>query len=156
MKKGFYKETKHYTIYALLSKVEDDYLYVGKTTNARVSAVYSWHICGHCAATDCYFSKEERPDLHILDEGNMTGAQAYQTVVAWVNVFQKAGYVLINHEGTLAHAELPNEETRLIIQSIISEPLDDVLKRTYVARPVEADRKNRSLPMQIMKMKQYK
>lgn len=141
MKNEFYNKNKYYTIYALRLQAEDDYIYVGKTTNPRMSAVYSWHLCGHCAATDCYFSKEERPELHILSEGNMTGAQAYQQVVAWVNVFQSAGYALINHEGTLAHAESPSEETLSIIQSFSNEPVDDILKRSYVVRPVDADRK---------------
>lgn len=141
MRKDFYTIPKYYTIYALLLEAECNYIYIGKTTNLRISAVYSWHVCGHCSATNCYFSKEERPELHILNEGTMSGAQAYQRVVAWVNVLQSAGYALINHEGTLAHAESPSEETLSIIQSLSNEPVDDILKRIYVVRPVDADRK---------------
>ena len=142
MQTRFYTEEKGYTIYALRLTAEEDFVYVGKTTSRRISAIFSWHLCGNCAATDGYFSKEERPELYILREGSYTGAQAYKQVLAWVYVFQKEGYAVINHEKTLEQAENPNDETQFIIDTICREPLAEVLSRTHVARPVDADKKD--------------
>lgn len=141
-----YSKKKLFRFYCLILYEDGtNYLYVGKTTGLRMSAVYSRHIRGHVAATDCYF-EDEKPQFHILSEHILTTAEAYKYVVAYVCLFQAHGYVCINHTGTLAHAEQPNPETLTIIRVLESEPVEVLLERTLVERPADADHKPPSAP----------
>lgn len=137
-----YTVQKRFRFYCLILREEGaNYIYVGKTTGLRMSAEYSRHICGRVAATVDFFDGEEKPQLHILSECTATTAEAYKIVVAYVRLFVDAGYICINHEGTMAHAEQPKEKTLAIIRSLESEPIEDLLSRTYIAKPADADRK---------------
>ena len=95
-------EIRQFRIFALvLGKA----LFVGKTTSPRISAVYSRHRCGSVAATRGILDQAERPTLHILEQVECTGAEAYRHVLAWIHLFQQAGYSSINHEATVASSE---------------------------------------------------
>lgn len=140
-KKRFYEEEKIFTVYALHISEEEEYVFVGKTRSPRISAIYSEHICGKRASTAAYFDKEDRPNLYVLETLWTTEDEAYKHVVAWVKVFQDNGYVCINHEGTLRHAEGILPETLEMVRNITRAPLKSILKERYVEHPKDADRK---------------
>ena len=142
------KTRKHYTVnksfrFYCLTMCDEygNYVYVGKTTAMRISSLYSKHIRGNISATESYFDDENRPQLHILNELTLTTAAAYKYVVAYVHLFQKSHFICINHSATLEHANEPKPETLAIIQSLEIEPIEDLLRRTLVENPSDADRK---------------
>ena len=105
MQQAFYNEKKHMTIYALVNRAEGPYVYVGKTSSPRISAVYSHHRCGDIAATSGYCDLPEKvPELYILERIWATGAVAYRHTLAWLRYFLDEGYYAVNHEGTELHA----------------------------------------------------
>ena len=125
-----------------MKKDNTNYIFIGKTTCRRLSAVYSNHINGRISATASYFDTDNRPSIHILSEHSLTTAEAYKYTLAYIYLFQLAGYFCINHEGTLNHAQNPKPETLAIIQSLESEPVEDLLRKTLIPRAADADRKS--------------
>lgn len=141
MNRENYTQEKHYTIYALILYAEENFVYIGKTTSPRISAVYSRHICGGVAATDGYLNTGEAPKLYILEQLQATNAAAYKHIVAWTHIFQQNGYAAINHDATLEQSFHLLPETQAIVDSHSAEPLAAILTRTYIPRPADANRK---------------
>lgn len=140
MQKAFYTEEKRMTIYALVNRVEGPYVYVGKTSSPRISAVYSHHRCGDIAATSGYCDlPEEVPELYILERIWATGAVAYRHTLAWLRYFLDEGYYAVNHEGTELQARTLQAETEEIYMEIRKKPLKTILNQTYIARPADAN-----------------
>lgn len=140
MQQAFYNEKKHMTIYALVNRAEGPYVYVGKTSSPRISAVYSHHRCGDIAATSGYCDlPEEVPELYILERIWATGAVAYRHTLAWLRYFLDEGYYAVNHEGTELHARTLQTETEAIYLEIRKKPLKTILDQTYIARPADAN-----------------
>lgn len=117
------------------------YVYVGKTSAVHFSKVYWRHINGKIEATESYFDAENKPCAHMLSEHTLTTADAYKHIIAYVHLFQKAGYFCLNYNGTLHHAAHPMPETLEIIHALEREPLDDLLARTKLKKHTDADRK---------------
>ena len=135
-------EPKKFKIYALTQKSDDNYAYIGKTSGTRLSAAFSHHVCGRIEATAGFFDKDEyRPQLYLLEEGVFTTSDAYRRVVAWAHIFRKNGFFLLNHAGTVRHAKNLSYATEQIVGELEREPLECVLHRTLVSRPVDADDK---------------
>ena len=96
-------EIRQFRIFALVLGEE---IFVGKTTSPRISAVYSRHRCGTVAATRGILDQGERPALHILEQLECTGADAYRHVLAWIHLFEQAGFCSINHVATAVSSDL--------------------------------------------------
>lgn len=144
-------EIRPYRIYALV--LGEDF-FIGKTASPRISAVYSRHRCGNVAATQETMDQEQPPALHILEELSCTGAEAYQHILAWICRFEEAGYCTINHTGTAIASETLYPSTDALFQKLMQEPMDQILARTHVERPVDADRKPaRKLPLPLRQEK---
>lgn len=143
MKNSFYGDPHPCCIYLLLLDMNDEepYYYVGKSFSCSVSKVYSRHLHGGFASTKDIFSVDSRPNLYILQDRLLTGADAYRFIVAYHRFFeeQKLGESL-NYDGTMWQAEFMKPETEKIYREISQESLPELLRRTYVARAVDADR----------------
>lgn len=131
-------EIRPFRIFALV--LECDF-FIGKTASPRISAVYSRHRCGNVAATRGTMDLEQPPALYILEELNCTGAEAYQHVLAWLCRFEEAGYCTVNHTGTAIASENLYPLTEAVFQKLMQEPMDQILARTYIPRPSDANRK---------------
>lgn len=134
----FHTEIRPYRIYALV--LEGDF-FIGKTASPRISAVYSRHRCGTVAATRETMDQEQPPALYILEELNCTGADAYKHVLAWICRFEEAGYCNINHVGTAIASETLYPAAKAIFQKLMQEPMDQILARSHIPRPSDANRK---------------
>lgn len=139
MDQKHYTQIKQYRIYALLMRAEENYVYVGKTTARRMSAVYSRHRTGSVKATACYFDQEEPPELYLLETCNVTGSEVYRRVVAWCHVFLQAGYVSINHDRTILQAQDMQPETKVIAGCLGQKPLEEILRKSYLERLSDGD-----------------
>lgn len=133
MDQKHYTQIRQYRIYALLVRAEENFVYVGKTTAQRISGVYSRHRTGAVKATACYFDQEEAPELYLLETCNITGSEAYRRTVAWCHLFLQAGYASINHDGTIFQARNLLPETRAIVESLMQEPLEEILRKAYLS-----------------------
>jgi len=133
------EETRDYRIYAMLLRAEETYFFIGKTSAKRMSAVFSRHRTGCVKATEGYFDQDEMPELYLLEELPMTRREAYRHVVAWCSLFYRAGYVGINHPGTLVQSMDLLPATKAIADILGNEPLDQILERTWLPHPADAD-----------------
>lgn len=131
-------EIRQFRIFALV--LGEDF-FVGKTASPRISAVYSRHRCGAVAATRGTMDQEEIPSLYILEDLKCTGSEAYKHILAWICRFEEAGYCTINHTGTAIASESLYPYAQEILDKLLLEPMDEILKRSYVAKPSEANRK---------------
>lgn len=129
-------EIRQFRIFALVLREE---IFIGKTTSPRISAVYSRHRCGTVAATRGSLDQEERPSLHILEQLECTGADAYRHVLAWIHLFEQAGFYSINHVATAVSSDLLYPPTETILKALPQEPAQQILARTYVQKPSEAN-----------------
>lgn len=143
----FHTEVLPYRIFALV--LEGDF-FIGKTASPRISAVYSRHRCGNVAATQETMDQEQPPALYILEDLSCTGADAYQHILAWICRFEEAGYCNINHTSTAIASENLYPPTEAIFQKLMQEPMDQILARTHVPRPADANRKPSAI-QQILK-----
>lgn len=85
--------------------------------------------------------QEQPPALHILEELSCTGAEAYQHILAWICRFEEAGYYTVNHTGTAIASETLHPSTDALFQKLMQEPMDQILARTHVPKPSDANRK---------------
>ena len=141
-------EIRPYRIFALV--LEKDF-FIGKTASPRISAVYSRHRCGNVAATRETMDQEQPPALYILEELNCTGAEAYKHILAWICRFEEAGYCTINHTGTAIASETLYPPAKATFQKLMQEPMDQILARSHVPKPSEANRKPSALQRILMK-----
>lgn len=135
-----YCEIKRFRIYALILEAEETFVFVGKTTGRRLSAAYSRHRTGSVAATEGYFN-QDLPKMYLLEDLEATMDTAYRHVVAWCRIFREEGYALLNHDGTLAHMEDMAPRTEAIWRELQKEPLEQILRRTWLPRPADGDEK---------------
>ena len=129
-------EIRQFRIFALI--LGGDF-YVGKIASPRISAVYSRHRCGRVAATQDTMDQEEPPALYILEHLNCTGAEAYRHILAWICRLEEAGYCNINHTGTEISSENLYPHTEEILNRLLQVPMEEILARSYVPKPADAD-----------------
>lgn len=127
MEKSHYIKVKHFIYYALILREDEEYVYVGKTAERRLSNTFSRHVCGRVAATDGFFDKESIPKLYLLEECDETTAHGYRRVVAYVHLFLEEGYCCLNHSKTIRHAKNPKDETKVLIAELKAKTLDEIL-----------------------------
>lgn len=127
MEKSHYIKVKHFIYYALILHEDDKYVYIGKTSEKRLSNTFSRHVCGRVTATDGFFDKESVPKLYLLEECDETTAQGYRRVVAYVHLFLEEGYCCLNHSKTIRHAKNPKDETKVLIAELKAKTLDEIL-----------------------------
>ena len=129
-----YKETK---VFALIL---DDYVYVGRTKAKKVSAICYSHARGERDTTWYHFGdRYQDPELYILDHVTAHSSVTYRHVVAWVHVFQEAGYHVLNLGNVLDDAADLHPETAAIVDEILTIPLAEHLARGYCAKYKDAD-----------------
>lgn len=133
------KPIKHHRIYAI---IRGDLAYIGKTTGRQLTAAYRNHINGRCAHTRSTIGDPTQglPRLYLLEEIDACTPIAYRHIVAWVHIFVSAGYNVVNQSGTLEYAKKLHPETATLAAQFSTEPLDVILKRTFLPRPSIADR----------------
>lgn len=135
---------KIYTIFALFF---GNWVYVGKTTSPRISAVYRRHVRGEVFATHQCALENPHPTLHILHIDETLAYEIYYWILAYVNVLQRAGYHILNSPRTIARSTDLRAPALAIISEIEKEGLEQLLARTRVERPTEADRQPAVVPL---------
>lgn len=129
-------ESRRYRIYAL---VLGDEVFVGSTSAARLSAVYSRHRTSSVAATRGIFDLEQPPTMHVLEQLECTGSDAYRHTLAWIHRFEEEGYTSINHGRTAAAADLLYPQTEEILQNLPRQPIREILEQTRLEKPADGD-----------------
>lgn len=135
MNKDHYLKIQAISIYAL--KTDDGYVYVGKSKSPTLASIYSRHCYGRVACTEAYFcpSGPDKPKLFLLERIQVTQAEAYKHVLAFVRMFCENGYKCINAERTIWQSQELFEETEEIYRNLCRIPLDVILERAYLAKP---------------------
>lgn len=57
----------------------------------------------------------------------------------WIHLFEQSGFCSINHVATAVSADRLYPPTETILQSLPSEPVQQILEQTYVPKPSEAN-----------------
>lgn len=148
MQNTFYEILRPCFVYLLMLDMGDEEprYYIGKSFSCSISKVYSRHLHSGFATTKDIFSVDSRPKLYILQDCPLTGADAYRYVVAYTKYFEKQNLgECLNYEGTMWQSEHVKQETEIIYKEISKEPLEELLRRTYVVRAVDADRRRAAI-----------
>lgn len=130
------KNRKVYTIYAL---VFGNTVYIGKTISTSPSRVYQRHRRGEVQATKCFSIKGIKPMLHVLARDEMEPFEAYRWIVGYVFIFREAGYEILNSKKTRENANNLHPETKSLVDQIKEESMQELLERTLVPKPSDAD-----------------
>ena len=131
------RDQKETTIFAL--RLGDD-VFVGRTTARRISTVCYSHRRGeHEQTADVFGVSIRRPELYILDRITAHSTVAYRYVVAWVHVFEEAGYHILNLGDVRRHAADLHPETVVIVDEIMETPLEEHLAQCHCAKYTDAD-----------------
>lgn len=118
----------------------DEHVYIGRTTAKKVSDICYSHARGDRETTRDYFGfGHPYPKLYILDRVTAHSTVTYRHVVAWVHVFTKEGYHILNCGEVLDHAADLRPETAVIVDEILATPLEEHLARGYYAKYKDAD-----------------
>ena len=133
-------EIRRYRIFAL---VLGDKVFVGSTSAARLSAVYSRHRTSSVAATRGIFDLKRPPAMHVLEQLDCTGSDAYRHTLAWIHLFEEGGFTSTNHGRTAAAADLLYPRTEEILQNLPRQPIGEILERTHLKKPADGDRKEK-------------
>lgn len=122
------KEKSNFKIYAL---VDGKVVFIGKT-KGEISPVYYQHRRAQNPFTASYFypKNSKNPDIHILETICCNSSESYRHIVAWVRIFQEAGYRVINPRGTLDDARDLFPKTLSLVDSLRPSSLDVVLDQT--------------------------
>lgn len=135
-------EIKRHRIYAL---VLGDEVFIGSTTAARLSAVYSRHRTSSVAATRGIFDLEQPPTMHILEQLECTGSDAYRHTLAWIHLFEEGGYASVNHSRTAAAAAVLYPRTEEVLQNLPRQPIGEILERTRLKKPADGNVKEKKV-----------
>lgn len=129
-----FKETK------LFCLAVDEHVYIGRTTAQKISAICYSHARGDRETTRDYFGFGcPYPKLYILDRITAHSTVTYRHVVAWVHVFLKEGYHVLNCGDVLDHAADLCPETAVIVDEILMIPLEEHLAKSHYAKYKDAD-----------------
>lgn len=127
---------KTITIFALIFGKK---VYIGKTASCRLSAIYWRHCRSEVVATRRFTKKGGKPRLHLLHREQMKTYQAYRFVVVYVHMFQQAGYEVLNCARTIMQANDLHPETKALADELTQEDIEQMLLRTLVEKPTDAD-----------------
>lgn len=122
------KKIRPFKIYALIHQGN---VFVGKT-QGEINPVFYRHCRGENPFTAQYFYPKgsKTPTIHILESITCNTHEAYRHIVAWVNIFQDAGYQIINPHGTIDDAYDLHPQTRALVYSLRPFAFNDFLSET--------------------------
>lgn len=135
------KKNRSSKIYALM---HEGNVFVGKT-QGEIDPVYYRHRRAQNPFTEKYFypKNSKNPSIHILERNSCNSSESYRHIVAWVRIFQDAGYQIINPQGTVEDANDLHPQTTALISALRPISMDTFLKETqykkqdrYIPTPI--------------------
>jgi len=122
------KKIRLFKIYAL---IHENNVFIGKT-QGEIDPVYYQHRRAENSFTEEYFypKNSKNPSIHILERINCNSSESYRHIVAWVRIFQDAGYQIINAQGTVEDANDLHPQTAKLINTLHPISLSVLLKET--------------------------
>ena len=120
------KKVQSIKIYAL---IHEHNVFIGKT-QGDIAPVYYRHRRAENPFTEKYFypKNSKDPSIHILECISCNFREGYRHIVAWVRIFQDAGYEIINPCGTIEDAADLHPQTKKLIHRLQPFSLDAFLK----------------------------
>lgn len=131
------KKNRLFRFYAL---IHEGNVFIGKT-QGEIDPVYYRHRRAENPFTASYFypKNSKHPSIHILETIACNPSESYRHIVAWVRIFQDAGYSVINPEGTLEDAQDLHNQTVDLIRKLRPRSIDVFLKETLYQQPRKKD-----------------
>lgn len=125
------RKQKSIRIFKLYALIHRNTVFIGKT-QGKIDSVYYRHRRAQNPYTTEYFypPNSKNPEIHILETIRCNSSESYQHIVAWVRIFQDAGYQVINPRGTLEDADDLHPQTTELINALRPISLDVLLKET--------------------------
>lgn len=122
------RNTNPHTIYAL---IHDHTVYIGKT-KGKIDSVYYRHCRAENPYTASYYypKNSKKPSIHILKEPFFDSANTDRHIVAWVYIFQRMGYCVLNTESIPEKPEDLQPEMKAFIRMITPFSMDKFLQET--------------------------
>lgn len=125
----------------IFALVRGESVFIGRCAAQKLSTIVRSHCRGEHLQTEEYFDLEtKRPELYVLDEVDEVSPITYRHLLAWVHVFDQAGYEVINRAAVLERAWDLRPETRKIVDKIMEQPLEFYLAQGHCADYKAADR----------------
>lgn len=120
-KDNFYTESIPFTIFALVDTSENR-AFIWKTKNPNLKKVYEQHYCLGNAQTREMFSEcrsaHTPPGMYILETVEVTENIAYKHVLAWITLFSRFGYTIVNYSEQLSQVNCMDEDAQKIYDSL--------------------------------------
>ena len=131
------KGSQNFKIYALIDKKT---VFIGKT-KGEIGPVYYRHCRAQNVFTTNYYypPNSKKPDMYILETINCRFSESYRHIVAWVHIFQKEGYQLINPPRTIEDANDLHPKTADLIKVLQPASINDLLKETLYSKANKSD-----------------
>lgn len=122
------RNTNPHTIYAL---IHDHTVYIGKT-KGKIDSVYYRHCRAENPYTASYYypKNSKKPSIHILKEPFFDSANTDRHIVAWVYIFQRMGYRVLNTESVPEYPDDLQPEMAALIRKISPYSMDEYLQET--------------------------
>lgn len=119
-------------IYAI---IHDGNVFIGKT-QGQIDAVFYQHRRAQNSFTSEYFypKNSKNPSIHILEDILCSHSDGYRHIVAWVRIFQDAGYQIINPPGTVEDANDLHPKTTALVKRLRPISLDNRLSITQYSK----------------------
>ena len=129
------KENKNINPHAIYALIHDHTVYVGKT-KGKIDAVYYRHCRADNPHTAEYYypKNSQNPSIHILKDRVFDSSDADRYIAAWVCIFRKKGYRVINTEYTPADQEDLKPEMKALIRMISPFSMDKYLQETQCVK----------------------
>ena len=120
--------SRWFKIYAL---VDGQTIFIGKT-QGKIDSVYyqQRRVQNRFTAKYLYPPNSKKPSMHILEDIVCSHSTSYRHIVAWVRIFQDAGYEVINPKGTLDDAHDLKTPTLNLINKLRPRSIDTLLSET--------------------------
>lgn len=128
-----YKNVNPHTIYAL---VHNHTVYVGKT-KGKLDAVYYRHCRSENPYTSAYYfpKNSKQPSMHIVKEPFFDSANTNRHIEAWIYIFRRMGYHVLNTETVPENPENLRPEMKALIRTISPFSMDRFLQETRYVMP---------------------
>ena len=125
----------------IFALVRGESVFIGRCAAQKLSTVVRSHCRGEHLQTEEYFDLEtKRPELYVLDEVDEVSPITYRHWLAWIHVFDQAGYEVINRAEVLERAWNLHPETQKIVRQITELSLEAHLEQGRCANYKAADR----------------
>lgn len=122
------KKVRLFKIYALL---HEQHAFIGKTQGELDPVVYQHRRAQNPFTAEYFYPKNSKdPSIHILEHISCNSSESYRHIVAWVRIFQDAGYQIINPQGTIDDANDLHTPTANLVKKLCPISLDVLLYET--------------------------